>query len=187
MRDEPRLAPRGSTIRGARARTRSRAAAAVPWSRTLDRVSEGYPRPEHATATRAANARCPRVTVRKTSSCIEWFSAFRSTRGSRPRLVARALARATRPSRRFFGSRAGSADHLRVTLATLSRHVARSARVRPHEPVNGPQRARASPESPELKSNTNPNVPVLCIGFVNARDARADPNADDEEIIVRTI
>jgi hypothetical protein len=30
-------------------------------------------------------------------------------------------------------------------------------------------------------------VPVLCIGFVNARDARADPNADDEEIIVRTI
>jgi len=33
--------------------------------------------------------------------------------------------------------------------------------------------------------------PLYGIGFVNARDgarrARADPNADDEEIIVRTI
>ena len=126
------------------------------------------PRPEHDTATRAANARPPRATVRQTSSCVR----VRICLSFDPALAivsCRARERARRPLPRLFFGKLGSADLLRVTLATLSRNVARSARVRPHEPVNGPQRARASPESPELKSNTS----GASLGFAHTRRARS--------------
>jgi len=110
-------------------------------SRTLDRVSEGYPRPEHDTATRAENARPPeREGASNLRSAILGGVVFRfspdpAERDRVPSRARRARVRLFFP--RLVFSRSAfffcSADHHRVTLATLSRHVARSARIRPHE------------------------------------------------------